>query len=73
MGGSDHISSGGMISTDFLLFLLFLVFSDILMFFFAFLRYYTIFCLVSCIFFSVFGHKPLRERRDRQSPTLPGS
>ena len=36
-GGSDHILSGGMISTDFLLFLLFLVFSVIFLCFLFFL------------------------------------
>ena len=69
--GSDHILSGGMISTDFLLFFLFLVFSVIFFKFFVFLGYYTGFCLVSCISLSVFGHRPLRERGDGHTPTLP--
>ena len=72
-GGSDHILSGGMISTDFLLyFLLFLVFRLFFMFF-VFLGYYTTFCLVLCISLSVFGNKPLRERGDGRYPILPGS
>ena len=68
MGGSNHISSGGMISTDFILFfLLFLVFRLLFMFF-DFPRYYTTFCLVYAISLSVFGHKLLRERGEGQSP-----
>ena len=62
-----------MISTDFILFfLLFLVFFGYFLSFF-FLGYYTTFCLVLYISLSVFGHKPLRDRGESQSPTLPGS
>ena len=43
-GGSDHISSGGMISTDFIIFYCFCFnFGYFFMFFFVFLRYYTTF------------------------------
>ena len=68
-GGSDHILSGGMISTDFLLFF-FTVFGFFGYFFmfFVFLGCYTTFCLVFYISLSVFGHKPLRERGNGRSP-----
>ena len=58
-GGLDHILSGGMISTDFLLFYCFWFFRQFFMFF-VFLGYYTTFCLVLLISLSIFGHKPLR-------------
>ena len=60
-GGSDHILSGGMISTDFFLFLLFLFFFSYFFMFAVFLGYYTTFCLVLYISLSVFGHGPLRK------------
>ena len=66
---SDHISSGGMISTEFILFTVFGFSVDFLCFLFLF-RYYTTFCLVSCLSLSVFCHKPLRERRNGQPPFL---
>ena len=56
------MSSGVIISTDFILFfLLFLSFSVISYVFFIFLRHCATFCLVSCIFLSVFGHVQLRK------------
>ena len=68
-GGSDHISPGGMISTDVLLFFtVFGFFGFFLNVFFVFLGYYTTFCLVLCISLSVFDHKPLRERGNGRSP-----
>ena len=67
MGGSDHMLSGVMISTDFFYFLLFWFFWLFVMFF-VFLGYYTAFCLVLYISLSVFGHKPLRERENGRSP-----
>ena len=69
-GGSDHILSGGMISTDFLLFFftVFGFFGFLLCFFFVFHGYYTTFCLVLYISLSVFGHKPLMERGNGRSP-----
>ena len=58
MGGSDHISSGVMISTDFIFFKCFWFFFGYVLCFF-FVRCYTTFCLVSCIFLGLFGHVPL--------------
>ena len=52
-GVSDHISSGGMISTEFIFFTNFGFSVDFLCFLFLF-RYYTILCLVSCLSLSVF-------------------
>ena len=66
--GSDHISSGGMIFTDFIPFFYRFCFFLLIFKFFVFLGYYTTFCLVSCISLSIFGHRPLRERGDGQSP-----
>ena len=60
-----------MISTDFIykFFLTLFGFFGYLFFcFLFFLRYYTTFCLVSCITLSVFGHIALSERRGGQSP-----
>ena len=65
-GGSDLISSVGMISTDFFL-QMFVFFRSFLIFCFS-LVYYTTFSFVSCAFLSVFGHMPLQERRDGRSP-----
>ena len=60
-GGSDHILSGGMISTDFLLFFTVFGFFGYFLMFFVFLGYYTTFYLVLYISLSVFGHGPFRK------------
>ena len=68
MGGSDHISSGVMICTDFIYFFSFFgYFFNVFVFF---VGYLITFCLVSCISSSIFGQVPLGERRDVRSPTV---
>ena len=69
MGGSDHILSGVMISTDFLLFFftVFGFFGCFLCFLF-FLGTILLFVWFFHISLSVFGHKPLRERGNGRSP-----
>ena len=67
MGGSDHILSGGMISTDFFTFLLFLIFRLFFMFF-VFLGYYTTFCLVLYVSLSVFWS---RTNPEMTGPRIP--
>ena len=49
-------------------FTVFVFFFRLFFMFFVFLGYYTTFCLVLFMSLSVFGHEPLRERRDRESP-----
>ena len=69
-GVSDHISSGGMISTEFIFFTNFGFSVDFLCFLFLF-RYYTIFCLVSCLSLSVFLSQTSQGTTERPTPPPP--